>query len=71
MRNLRNKYERKKQTVEAFKSQNNLLNRLMREKKSGKIPGIFGRLVWLLVFHLLGICFAFLLAFIGFVQDGC
>ncbi|VDD88634.1 unnamed protein product [Enterobius vermicularis] len=44
VRNLRNKYERKKQTVEAFKSQNNLLNRLMREKKSGKIPGIFGRL---------------------------
>lgn len=38
------KFEQKRQTVEAFQSQNNLLRCLMAEKSSGNIPGIYGRL---------------------------
>uniref|UniRef100_A0A1I8EQI3 Structural maintenance of chromosomes protein 4 n=2 Tax=Wuchereria bancrofti TaxID=6293 RepID=A0A1I8EQI3_WUCBA len=38
------KFEQKRQTVEAFRSQNNLLRCLMAEKSSGNIPGIYGRL---------------------------
>uniref|UniRef100_A0A915Q4C7 Structural maintenance of chromosomes protein n=1 Tax=Setaria digitata TaxID=48799 RepID=A0A915Q4C7_9BILA len=38
------KFEQKRRTVEASVSQNNLLRRLMAEKSSGNIPGIYGRL---------------------------
>ncbi|KAL3990098.1 RecF/RecN/SMC N terminal domain family protein [Acanthocheilonema viteae] len=38
------RFEKKRQTVEAFQSQNNLLRSLMAEKSSGNIPGIYGRL---------------------------
>uniref|UniRef100_A0A0N5AHP7 Structural maintenance of chromosomes protein n=1 Tax=Syphacia muris TaxID=451379 RepID=A0A0N5AHP7_9BILA len=44
IRNFRNKYEQKIQTAEAFKSQNVVLNRIMSEKKCGRLPGVFGRL---------------------------
>ncbi|VDO39723.1 unnamed protein product, partial [Onchocerca flexuosa] len=38
------RFEQKRRTVEAFQSQNNVLKRLMAEKSSGNIPGIYGRL---------------------------
>ncbi|EJD76188.1 SMC family domain-containing protein [Loa loa] len=38
------RFEQKRRTVEAFQSQNNVLRRLMAEKSSGSIPGIYGRL---------------------------
>ncbi|KAM3728082.1 Structural maintenance of chromosomes protein [Dirofilaria immitis] len=38
------RFEQKRRTVEAFQSQNNVLRRLMAEKSSGNIPGIYGRL---------------------------
>ncbi|VDK87007.1 unnamed protein product [Litomosoides sigmodontis] len=38
------RFEKKRQAVEAFQSQNNVLRRLMAEKSSGNIPGIYGRL---------------------------
>uniref|UniRef100_A0A183UUA5 Structural maintenance of chromosomes protein n=1 Tax=Toxocara canis TaxID=6265 RepID=A0A183UUA5_TOXCA len=44
VRSCRAKFEKKRQAVEASMSQNNLLNRLMREKAAGVIPGIYGRL---------------------------
>uniref|UniRef100_F1KR40 Structural maintenance of chromosomes protein n=1 Tax=Ascaris suum TaxID=6253 RepID=F1KR40_ASCSU len=44
VRSSRAKFEHKRQAVEAHRSQNNLLNRLMHEKATGAIPGIFGRL---------------------------
>ncbi|VDN42681.1 unnamed protein product, partial [Gongylonema pulchrum] len=37
-------FEQKRQTVEASRSQNNVMRRLMAEKSSGNIPGIYGRL---------------------------
>ncbi|CAG9533819.1 unnamed protein product [Cercopithifilaria johnstoni] len=38
------KFEKKRRVVEAFQSQSNVLRRLMAEKSSGNIPGIYGRL---------------------------
>lgn len=39
------KFEQKRQTVEASRSQNNVMRRLMAEKACGNLPGIYGRLV--------------------------
>lgn len=39
------RFEEKRRAVEAFQCQNNVLKRLMAEKSSGNIPGIYGRLV--------------------------
>ncbi|MFH4975749.1 hypothetical protein AB6A40_002458 [Gnathostoma spinigerum] len=44
VRNDRSKFENARQTMETFRSQNNIVARLMREKAAGRIPGIFGRL---------------------------
>lgn len=46
------KFEQKRQTVEECRNHNNLLRRLMNEKASGNIPGIYGRLVCCLLYQM-------------------
>jgi len=45
IREQRNKYEELQQNIVQSRSQSALINRLMDEKRSGRIPGIYGRLV--------------------------
>lgn len=44
-RELRTELEHIRQSNEQFKSSNCLLQTLMEQKRLGKLPGIFGRLV--------------------------
>lgn len=44
-RSLRGQLEESKQSMSATKSKGRVLDSLLAEKKSGRIPGIFGRLV--------------------------
>ena len=45
LRNTRIKYDEQKSAMQAGRSRNHILNSLMREKREGRLPGIFGRLV--------------------------
>lgn len=45
LRITRVKYDEQKSAMQAGKSRNHILNSLMREKREGRLPGIFGRLV--------------------------
>ncbi|KAK2578285.1 hypothetical protein KPH14_007650 [Odynerus spinipes] len=44
LRNLRISYEEKRSAMQASNSRNKILNILMKEKREGRIPGIYGRL---------------------------
>lgn len=45
LKNLRISYEEKRSAMQASNSRNKVLNSLMIEKREGRIPGIYGRLV--------------------------
>lgn len=45
LKNLRISYEEKRSAMQASNSRNKILNSLMKEKREGRIPGIYGRLV--------------------------
>lgn len=45
LKKLRITFEEKRSAMQASRSQNRVLDSLMREKREGRIPGIFGRLV--------------------------
>jgi chromosome segregation ATPase len=45
IRELRRQFEEQKQAEEGYKSTNQVVNRMMEAKRSGEIPGIYGRLV--------------------------
>lgn len=45
LRNTRAKYDEQNSAMNAGRSRNHVLNSLMREKREGRLPGIFGRLV--------------------------
>lgn len=45
LRNTRLQYDEQKSALQAGRSRNHILNALMEEKRNGRIPGIFGRLV--------------------------
>ncbi|CAB0036865.1 unnamed protein product [Trichogramma brassicae] len=44
LRNTRLKFDEQKSAMQAGRSRNHILNSLMKEKREGRIPGIFGRL---------------------------
>ncbi|VDN02672.1 unnamed protein product [Thelazia callipaeda] len=44
VRQLMSKFERKRVVLEEYQTHNKMLRRLMQEKSSGNIPGIYGRL---------------------------
>nr|XP_050846210.1 structural maintenance of chromosomes protein 4 [Vespula vulgaris] len=44
LKNLRISYEEKRSAMQASNSRNKILNSLMKEKREGRIPGIYGRL---------------------------
>lgn len=45
LKKMRITFEEKRSAMQASKSRNRILDSLMREKREGRIPGIFGRLV--------------------------
>lgn len=45
LRNTRVKFDEQRSAMQAGRSRNHILNSLMREKREGRLPGIFGRLV--------------------------
>lgn len=45
LKKLRMSFEEQRSAMQASRSQNRILDSLMREKREGRIPGIFGRLV--------------------------
>lgn len=45
LRNTRVKFDEQKSAMNDARSRNHVLNSLMREKREGRLPGIFGRLV--------------------------
>lgn len=45
LKKLRMTFEEQRSAMQASRSQNRILDSLMREKREGRIPGIFGRLV--------------------------
>lgn len=55
LKDLRISYEEKRSAMQANNSRNKVLNSLMIEKREGRIPGIYGRLVCLVV-HVTFIC---------------
>jgi structural maintenance of chromosome 4 len=45
LRNTRVKYDEQKSAMQMGRSRNHILNSLMKQKREGRLPGIFGRLV--------------------------
>lgn len=53
LQKMRITFEEQRSAMQASKSRNRILDSLMREKREGRIPGIFGRLVSIVEIHLL------------------